>query len=144
MQQLRQLATTFRGAIEESKDEFPDSLKRKFESFPKDVCFHASALLAEYFLEKGVPDVYFVVNGRLDGDPEKSHAWIEIGTVIVDITASQFPDIFENVMIKENRTFHERFWGQQSQAAISDFGNYVPEARENFRKAYAKIRGRLP
>jgi hypothetical protein len=142
-QYLRGLATAFRDAVAQASDEFPDFPRKKFRSFPKDTCRHASELLAEYLLENGLTDVYIVLNGYRDGDSDKSHAWVEVGSVIVDITASQFDDVSEDVIINEDHAWHDQFRNQQREPAERDFTRYGSGPRENMKKAYAAIKGRL-
>jgi len=103
---LRRLATAFRKAVEESKDSFPELLEGKLASFPKDACGHASTLLALYLQQKGVRDVQFVYNGCLESDQSKPHPWLEIGSIIVDITADQFPGITETIIVTEDHSWH--------------------------------------
>jgi len=60
---------------------------------------------------------------------EQSHAWLECGDLIVDITADQFPEIKEKILVTTDRYWHKIFKGQ-----IRSSGNF-----ENF-QSYNKIR----
>jgi hypothetical protein len=114
-------------------------LKRKFSAFPKDCCGHASVLLALYLRDEGFADVRYVYNGRRSPD---SHAWVEVGGIIVDITADQFTDNPNAVIVTEERSWHSRFSGEQRRSEI--LGGFADEAKQNYENAYAAVKNRLP
>ncbi len=43
----------------------------------------------------------------MQSDPVLTHAWVERYGLIVDITADQFPDVSEPVVLTTNRTWHD-------------------------------------
>jgi len=58
-----------------------------FESFPRGTCGPVSELLGRYLVEAGFKNVMYICGEkRNDG----SHAWIEVGRIILDITGDQF------------------------------------------------------
>jgi hypothetical protein len=137
---LREIATAVRNAIEESRIAFPGYLKDKFAAFPKETCSHASTLLALYLSEQGFLDVQFVFNGCRHDDFQRSHAWLEIGPVIIDITADQFDGISDPVIVTLDRTFHDQFYGQHRQRAVQHFAEHTAPAKKNYTKAYIEIK----
>jgi len=139
---LRELAASFRAAILSARDDFPPYLKRKFSAFPKDCCGHASVLLALYLSDSGFADVRYVYNGRRGLSIDDSHAWVEVGRIIVDITADQFADNPSPVIATEERSWHSGFYGEQHRLEI--LGDFAEEVKQNYEKAYAAIRNRLP
>jgi hypothetical protein len=141
---LHQLASAFRKAIEEAKHDFPDYLKRKFASFPEQTCGHASTLLALYLMERGFNEVQQVFNGCRGKNCDESHAWLEVGGLIVDITADQFSDRIEPVVVTRDHTWHSEFYGEIREPAIRHFDSHSTEAKENYEKAYAQIKKWLP
>lgn len=44
-----------------------------------------------------------------DGTKFGSHAWLERGSWIVDITADQFPDVTESVIVTQDRDWYNRY-----------------------------------
>jgi hypothetical protein len=141
---LLRLARQFRTCLDDRRlrHAYPEYLRDKLASFPKDACGHASVLLALYLQEKGFMDVDYVVGRR--GKNGESHAWLEIGATIIDITADQFPDVCEPVIVTEDHAWYSAFYGQQRQHASGDFQEYCAEARKDYEKAYTEIRKRLP
>ena len=138
--QLRELAALVRTAILVARDRFPHPLKQKFSAFPKNCCGHASVLLVLYLKDLGVKRVYRVFNGKHIQDVKKSHAWVEVGEIIVDITADQFPDN-PPVIVTDNRKWHACFDGEQRTAEILE--DFSEKAMQNYREAYAAVRESL-
>lgn len=86
----------------------PKSLGITFESFPRGACGDTSDLLCEYLIDIGFQNVKYVSGERWDPDYH-SHAWVEVDGVIVDITADQFPDVSEPVLVTRDSTWHRQF-----------------------------------
>ena len=66
-------------------------------------------LLGTYLKAQGLGTFQYVVGMRGAYDERHSHAWIEAGGVIIDITADQFPCIGEKVIVSEQSGWHETF-----------------------------------
>jgi hypothetical protein len=94
----------------------------------------ASKLLAKHLVEvEGITPVEGVANGRRklksadrDGPIEQSHFWLEVGGYIVDITADQFDESLDPVIVTRDRTWHDQFqfqtrMSQQVVLSLSDF-----------------------
>jgi hypothetical protein len=58
-----------------------------FERFPRGTCGPVSELLGRYLVEAGFEDVMYVCGKK---PSEGSHAWVEVGGIILDITGDQF------------------------------------------------------
>ena len=72
--------------------------------FPKGSCGDASELLGQYLSDSGLGTWGYRSGMQLD--PVFSHAWVERDGLIVDITADQFPDVSEPVLLTTDRTWH--------------------------------------
>jgi len=92
----------FRRAIENcNKSNLPES----FHSFPKGSCGDASIILAHYLNKKGFGDFDYVLGVRMG----KLHGWLRQNEIIIDITADQFADNDEKVIITLNPKWHNEF-----------------------------------
>ena len=71
-----------------------------------DVAKTLSLILAKYLHAKrfGIP---YIVCGY--NDTHSSHAWIIMDDWIIDITADQFDEITEKVIVTKNSKFHDLF-----------------------------------
>ncbi|EOB3677458.1 hypothetical protein ACHELX_004376 [Vibrio vulnificus] len=85
--------------------------KYLFSSFPKAACGNTCELLAEWFIQSGIQDVTYVYgeNTKLG-----SHAWLEIGDIVVDITADQFGTVMPKVYVGRKIQFYDNFSEQVS------------------------------
>jgi hypothetical protein len=62
-----------------------------FESFPRGTCGPVSELMGRIVLERlGVEGTYVCGSGHRSLREHQSHAWIEVGPYIVDLTHDQF------------------------------------------------------
>ncbi len=99
-----------RKAIEKcDKNQIPNS----FESFPKDCCRDAHLILSKYLIEKGLGEFDLILGMRW----KKSHAWLLQNKIILDITADQFDDQKEKVIVTTNSKWHDAFNGTVLQIA---------------------------
>lgn len=103
---LFDLASRFRAALEKcDKNRLSDC----FADFPSGSCGDASLLLSVYFAENGISDVFYV-SGELSANGEReTHAWLECGDYIIDITADQYPEIQSPVIVTSDHTWYHRF-----------------------------------
>jgi hypothetical protein len=82
-----------------------------FQRFPHGSCGDSSRTLAKFLESHGVTGVEYVLGGSVShpqGLP--THAWLEIGGIIVDITADQF-EWYPGpaVIVGRDRTWHSQF-----------------------------------
>jgi hypothetical protein len=74
---------------------------------PRGACGDASRLLGLHLESLGWGKWTYVM-GIAPGPDGGTHAWLEQAGLVVDITADQFPDIDEAVIVTTDRTWHER------------------------------------
>ena len=103
---IKSEAIRFRKAILKSRGKLPTT----FKSFPIGTCGDASILLANHLTDSGLGKFLYVL-GR---ENDQYHAWLEKGNLIIDITADQFGDRAEEVIVTTNRSFHNQFEIQDS------------------------------
>jgi hypothetical protein len=77
--------------------------------FPHGACSDASDLLGTYLSERRLGEFEYVSGDRqYPGDPTRrsSHAWLEQRGLIIDITADQFEEIDDSVLVIRNSAWH--------------------------------------
>jgi hypothetical protein len=130
VQKITELATRFREAIESSDKK---KLPIAFQNFPRGSCGDASLLLAR-LLERNGFDWFDYVLATREG---KSHAWLQREDLIVDITADQFSDFNEKVVVTNDSQWHATFVVESKQRA--DFDKYDEPTRNTLAAAYRVI-----
>jgi hypothetical protein len=140
--ELHQLATKFRKAILSCpRANFSAYQRKHLQDFPTQSCDVASLLLAYYLREKGCEIVEKVSGCRNFGRPdEECHAWLEVDGWIVDITADQFQDLDDPVIVTavKGQTWHSHFREQSRGPA------YCPRAvKAEYDAAYAALQKRI-
>ena len=137
---LRILAARFRSAIcATDPSEVDPEVRFIVAGFPKGVCGEVCFLLGHYLRENGFPAAEYV-NGirRLDG---QSHAWIETGGIIVDITGDQFAEVADEVVVTRDATWHRQFCDRPGRRP-ADFLIYGADTPHGL--AYEPIARHLP
>lgn len=100
----RSTVTAFRLACEliarESTNVFPG-----FDRFPVGQCWTASWLLAQYLIQRDVAAerIHIISNAFRGTD---SHTWLQIDGTHIDITADQFDDCHDSVLICSSPCWH--------------------------------------
>lgn len=109
------------------------------DSFPHGTCGDASPLLGQYLFDQGLGQ-WTYRNGECD---RQTHAWIERNGLLVDITAYQFSDISEPVIVTFETSWHSKFetFAENDEPALIDI--YDDYTRKRLRRMFAKITGRL-
>ncbi|AFV05408.1 hypothetical protein [Dehalobacter sp. CF] len=113
---LKELCSQFRNAI------IIYGIKKlpiSFHAFPMGSCGDTSLLLGKYLDEMELGQFNYVC-GQLG---RQSHAWLEKDGIIVDITADQFDDATEEIIVTDNNDFHKRFEEKSRRLYIDSFGN---------------------
>ncbi|MET4214219.1 hypothetical protein [Bradyrhizobium sp. LA2.1] len=100
--EIRELAAEFREAIERCPRE---RLPITFADCPRGACGDATLLLAKHLERNGHTGFVYVLGMRNGG----SHAWLRRGALIVDITADQFEDHFQPVVVDTTSNWHATF-----------------------------------
>lgn len=106
-----------------------------FENFPLGACGDASVLLGEYLHQSGEGVWTYVSawDGRL------SHAWIEKNGLRVDVTADQFDEVDEPVIIASGGGWHDRFRVDPTASHGALIDVYDEFTRRELRNAYTRI-----
>jgi len=95
-----------------------------FRNFPAGCCSDASEILEMYLSELGFGDFIGVMaeRGSSQIDQYVSHAWLTQGELIIDITAHQFPEVRERVIVVDrmHSVWHASF-------NVSGIINYAAE-----------------
>lgn len=78
--------------------------------FPTGSCADASILLGSYLKDNGIDGFVLIKGRRGEGASLETHYWLEKGDMLIDITADQFEDIKEKVVItKTDSRWHASF-----------------------------------
>jgi len=96
---IRAVASRFRSAIERGGLSLPILAR-----FPEGSCGAASQLLGQYLTDSGLGDWRYRMGFQCDS--LASHAWLERQGLTLDITADQFPDVAEPVLLTATPTWH--------------------------------------
>jgi len=144
---LRSLSTAFREAILRADQRIvPVSL----QDFPQGSCGDACLLLAKFLTENHYrcPDYVSGTSGRY------SHGWLEVGSLVVDITAGQFrddPDAFvwvgvpegiqDGVVVTMDRAWYKQF--AQDIRHPADIELYESDTKDRLYRAYTAIAHKL-
>ena len=120
------------------------TLPASFEQFPRGSCGDTAPLLGHYLTSLGLGEFDYVLGERGRYGPEtteQSHAWLQQGMAIVDITADQFEEIEDEVIVLEDSDWH-RGWRTKipHRADHTIFGGH---ARRVLDAAYTEIVARL-
>ena len=87
-----------------------DDQDHPFCEFPKDKCMIAARLVGDYLhqqLDIPLKRIQIATNSRRIG----RHAWTMLDEIIIDITADQFDDCSEQVIVSRKSAWH-RTWSQ--------------------------------
>jgi hypothetical protein len=104
----------FRSAIEKIKEK----LSITFTNFPRGSCGYTTILLGTYLLEKKLGHFYYTQGDYYKSHNEwSSHAWLQQGDLIVDITADQFEEINQKVIVTKISGWHQNLNGNIQRVA---------------------------
>lgn len=117
MDELKLAASEFRALITRTQK---SSLPITLQDFPHGACGDATLLLGHFLTERGHGDFRYYLGQRGD----RSHAWLQAGSVIIDITGDQFDDFDDPVFVSDKSSWHEGFAGTDRHAAnLTVFGD---------------------
>lgn len=135
IEKIQIAATNFRSAIEA----ISPSLGISFESFPRGSCADTVPLLGTYLIEQGLGEFQYMVGnyGSNAEDNWSSHAWLQSGEIVVDITADQFPDVTNPVIVQESSEWHCNLDGKIE--SVGDYRVYDPNTVASLGRLYVKI-----
>ena len=129
---VRDTAIIFRRAILRCPRTDLPTLK----DFPRSSCGDTAILLGEYFYSRSLGLWEYVAGSRKQD--LHSHAWIEQGGLIIDITADQFEDVDEPVVVTRDRQWHAQF-AYLAPSHPAQIGDYDPGTQRWLRPIYKRI-----
>ena len=97
---LKEIVSKFKAAILACD---LDGLGIGFRAFPMGACGDTCLLLGTYLHELGYGRVDYVFGQK----GRQSHAWLEMGDIIIDITADQFEKDIDPVLITRDKRWHK-------------------------------------
>jgi len=112
----------------------PVHLPVTLQNFPHGACGDASLLLARYLSERGCGEFRYIL-GLRDGN---SHAWLQQGPLIIDITGDQFADNPHGpVYVGEDQAWFVGFAGEDQHTA--DYSIFDDNTKAMLSASYARI-----
>ena len=117
---VKVIASTVRQAIEQCP---PAELP--WPAFPRGACGDVSLILGQVLDDEGITGFQYVCGNKYE--PFSSHAWLQKGEWIIDITADQFPDVAEPVIVADDSAWHS-LWRHDRPTAgtLREYGAQVP------------------
>ena len=107
---------------------------RLLAQFPNGCCKSASFILAHHLMTTGALMSIEYVWGLRGSPPHQwPHGWLESEGLILDLTADQFPEIFEPVIVTRDPKFHDSFAPLGGRFAYPDFWTNM---KQTFRERY--------
>ncbi|NEH85300.1 hypothetical protein HA464_14330 [Rhizobium leguminosarum bv. trifolii] len=114
----------------------PETLFVTLQTFPHGACGDASLLLARYLAERGHGEFRYMLGER----DNRSHAWLQRGSLIVDITADQFADCpLGPVYVGEDTGWHDVFAGEDLH--VADYSIFDDHTKASLGASFARITG---
>lgn len=113
--ELFQLTTRFHNGVVAVPMEFR---AKHMKRYPVGSCGDASLLLGAYLVDQGVEGFLYIC-GKYGEHNGLTHAWLQRGNCVVDITASQFLDAPSPIVVASPSPWHSRF--TPDQPTESDF-----------------------
>ncbi len=106
-----------------------------FEQFPRGACGDTSDLLGEYFYRSQ----FGIWQYRCGWRKGHSHAWIEGDGLIVDITADQFDDMDEAVIVTRDQSWHLGFTPIAGDGHPALIATYDESTAQRLRSLYHRL-----
>ena len=113
IEKLRNLSNKFRCAlegfsgIENPKDEYEKDINLRLNNFPDLSCSEVTQFLGHYLLfDNGITPLK-----QCMGNYKPTwgfHIWLQHNDILIDITADQFEDNNDKVIVTNNSTFHKK------------------------------------
>ena len=134
--EIQLYAEKFRFAIEQCDKKI---LPVTFRSFPKGSCGDTCLILAKY-LDDSALGVFNYILGRIYKDNQNyyTHAWLKQSQVIVDITADQFNNVQQKVIVTTNSNWHKNFYIESE--TIANLETYDSHTQAELLDCYYKIK----
>jgi len=132
---IREAAVNFRNAIELCSA----SLGVAFNNFPKGSCGDTVLMLGTYLIDMNLGKFQYVLGnlGSHKNGTWKSHAWLQSNDLIVDITADQFDERTEKVIVGKETIWHKKLNGKPQH--VADFRIFDLYTKARLENMYKKI-----
>jgi hypothetical protein len=136
---LGEVAARFRAAIEIVGAD----LGTPFGNFPRGCCGQATLLLGTHLVERGFGEFAYMLGRRriFDKAADESHAWLQRGDLIVDITADQFAGINDAVVVTTDSDWYQQF--EPKPEHVADYRIFDAHTVAVFSGKYSKITATL-
>lgn len=104
---IHEIACRVLGAIEALLPNVPFPMAH----FPRGACGDTCLLLGAFLSDVGETDILYISGARGTHDEGNwtTHAWLARGGLVIDITADQFADAPEGVIVTRNSAWHQLF-----------------------------------
>lgn len=97
-------------------------------TFPRGACGDTSLLLGQVLHDAGISGFEYICGNRYGAERSSSHAWLSDGEWIVDITADQFPDVAEQVIVSRDSLWHKTWeHDRPTPGTLTAYGADVPQ-----------------
>jgi len=108
IERIKQMARDLRSVIEAVPRQ---DLPSRMRNFPKGACGDCAILLGAYFTKCEIAGFVYISGkrGSRRDNTHISHAWLARENLVVDITADQFSDAPEPVIVADPSPWHRTF-----------------------------------
>lgn len=112
-------------AVRRALDGCPRS-ELPWANFPRGACGDVSLILGQLLDDEGIKGFQYICGNKYE--PFSSHGWLQHGEWIVDITADQFDDVNDSVIVTDKSEWHA-CWAPDRPAAgtLREYGAQVPQ-----------------
>lgn len=107
--EIIQIAKAFRDAFET----VGRSYGYPFSIFPTECCTWASIFIGNFLIEEYGLCPQRVYSALHPSPPASKHEWTLLDNIIIDITADQFEDSSDSVIVKKESTWHGKLEGSE-------------------------------
>jgi hypothetical protein len=134
--EIQLYAEKFRLAIEQCDKKI---LPLTFRYFPKGSCGDTCLILGQYLKDSNLGVLKYILGKTYkDNQNYSTHAWLKQSQVIVDITADQFNNVQQKVIVTTNSNWHKKFHIQSE--TIADLETYDSHTQAELLDCYYKIK----
>lgn len=106
---IKELATSFREALEQLRGSL-GRLDLNLDRFPNGCCGNVSPILGTFLTARSCGEFELIEGIRgARGIDFRSHAWLRQRELVVDITADQFEEIGDTVIVTDHSPWHDGF-----------------------------------
>ncbi len=120
----------------------PDELPDHWTAFPRGTCADTSLVLCAFLADAGFVGFELICGerGSQETGTYSSHAWLQRGQLVVDITADQFADGPGPVVVEASE-WHRGFYVASKD--VGDFREYPVEQVAKLHNLYRRLKARL-